>query len=70
MFESADIVEEIETGRLGVLGLSSIGPKFEVRFSDGIKPLVKGFEDPNKLRLVERPSQTGSPRLIPKNWIV
>jgi hypothetical protein len=70
MFDSGDVVEEIATGRKGVMGLSTVGPKFEVRFFDGKQPLVKGYDDSGKLHLIQRPGETGTPRLIPKNSVV
>ncbi|MEI9977552.1 MAG: hypothetical protein WDN23_00895 [Edaphobacter sp.] len=70
MFDSGDIVEEIATGRKGRVALSTVWPKFAVHFLDGKKPPIKSFEDLSELCFIERPGETGPPRLIPKNWIV
>ena len=74
MFNSGDTVEELATGRRGLVALSGVvgAPpnRWTVHFSDGTQPLIKDFTDPSELRLVKAVAEAGAPGLVPESWVV
>jgi hypothetical protein len=74
MFNSGDTVEELSTGRRGLVALSGVvgarPNRWTVQFSDGRQPLIKDFTDPSELRLVKAVAEAGAPALVPEKWVV
>jgi hypothetical protein len=74
MFNSGDTVEELSTGRRGLVALSGVvgipPNRWTVQFSDGRQPLLKNFTDPSELRLVKAVAEAGAPGLVPERWVV
>jgi hypothetical protein len=71
MFNGQETVEEVATGRIGVIVASGIVgqplEKWTVQFRDGRPPIMKDFMDASKLRLIEPANDAEMPRLIPRN---
>jgi hypothetical protein len=69
MFNGSEIVEEITTGRLGMIVLSGIAGqplnRWTVQFWDGRSPIMKDFTDPSALRNLDGPGSPKTPRLVP-----
>ena len=74
MFNSGDTVEELATGRKGLVALSGrVGAppdRWTVQFSDGKQPLIKDFTDTSELRLVKSVVKSGPPGLVPERPVV
>jgi hypothetical protein len=73
MISGGETVEEIATGRIGVVSAFGIVGQFPsrltVQFRDGKMPMVKD-STADELRVVGRPGEQGSPRLIPRDPVI
>lgn len=74
MFNSGDKVEEIATGRQGVVAASGrVGEppyRWTVQFNDGKAPLIMDFSIAAELRLIPASTEPGPPALVPEKWVV
>ena len=69
MFNSGDVVEEVATGRQGVLQLTGMAGAIllTVYFGDALAPFHKRFSDPRDLRLVHPGELDG--RMLPHRLV-